>query len=547
MKTFSISKKIGLMLLVFGMLITIISTLLMSSIVGNELEKNARGELEKDLNTVIKMVEHHDKMGKNLSEDELQKYLQSLKKVILDIKFGKTGYIYALDGNNGKDMDGVAKKGRLRIHPAKEGSNLYDVKDASGREFIKEILFNKSGIIIYPWKNPGEEESRDKIVVYKTYEPWGWTFAAGAYIDELQEEKKQVGFYMAGISLIMGGIFFVTFIFYLNKQLKPLREITCQIDKISDGNLSVDLSVAAKKGDEVGDLARSGMKMLQKFRNVILAVQNSSSELGNISRTLSMKSADTLEGAQKQARQGVKTVDQVTAMRQNLEILARSASEASDASNNSMIEAEKGKQAVESANKEVGHVESLTNKLSEDYDALASEFEKIGGLVNVVNEIAKQTNLLALNAAIEAARAGDTGRGFAVVADEVRKLAERTTQTTVDIATLITNIREESKKTKDSLKETKEEVGETINKFKLVSSTLVQILSAAQDAKSKAVGINQELSSQTKTSHEVVDSVRDISSISGDIEQMTREVTSLTETLNGAAKTLQVSISEFRI
>ncbi len=136
-----------------------------------------------------------------------------------------------------------------------------------------------------------------------------------------------------------------------------------------------------------------------------------------------------------------------------MKVEKHSAVEASEVSHANQV-------AIETIVSNVTTMSDDTQQMSSKVEALSARASQIGGIVQLIKEVAAQTNLLALNAAIEAARAGEQGRGFAVVADEVRKLAERTTKATADIATLVTNIQEETRVTRDQMEQWTEKTQE---------------------------------------------------------------------------------------
>ena len=118
--------------------------------------------------------------------------------------------------------------------------------------------------------------------------------------------------------------------------------------------------------------------------------------------------------------------------------------------------------------------------------SLGERAQKIGEILELINDIAAQTNLLALNAAIEAARAGEAGKGFAVVAAEVRKLAERSVHSTDSISVIITGVQDETNATIMATEQGTRQAREVGELMASTATMLEESILATQQQKSAA-------------------------------------------------------------
>jgi methyl-accepting chemotaxis protein len=178
---------------------------------------------------------------------------------------------------------------------------------------------------------------------------------------------------------------------------------------------------------------------------------------------------------------------------------------------------------------------------------LSKRVERIGTVVEVIDEIADRSDLLALNAALEGAKAGEAGRGFSIVAAEMRRLAENVMESTKEIKNLITEIREATHAAKEASDGNKREASEGEKLGSNAMQNVSGILAGIQETSDAARVIHLATQQQRTATEQVVQSMAEIEEVTRQAQAGSKQATGAAAELTKLAERLAELVKRFRV
>ena len=272
-----------------------------------------------------------------------------------------------------------------------------------------------------------------------------------------------------------------------------------------------------------------------------VSVQASSAieEVTSTMHEMSINVQNVVKNTQIQASSVAETSASIDQMVTSIQRVADTAKVLLDIANRSREEVVTGIQTMEKATDGLNRTNKAIQSSAEIINILGHRADDIGKIIEVIDDLAEQTNLLALNAAIEAARAGEHGLGFAVVADEVRKLAEKSTQSTKEIADLIQSIQREARQAVENMERSTRIVEEGLSLGNELGSALHKISNVVTEV----YKFSQEIGAATN--EQSVGSAQ-IAKATGRLTEITQEINSAVEEQASGAQAVVRAMDKMR-
>ena len=447
----------------------------------------------------------------------------------------------------------------------------FDKHAAEAKSLLKSGQLAQAGTIIETIE--AEEQKLNKELTSLLSQIAGFTNAAAKHAEEVEKFAVWLMKIVAGIGFLSAAI--IAWLIVSRAISRPLREVVSNVASLQQGDLDIEIKV--RSNDEIGAVSTALIKFRESMKEGLRQKAIADENEKKAAEAEKQRELDAIE-AKRQSEQAAREADEEAARKRKQELLdlaegfeadvggvvrqlaAAAAQMQSSAQAVSAIAEETSSQsatvaaASEEASSNVQTVATATEELSasiqeitrqvsesartargaveetktahEKVQGLEEASQKIGEVVNLINDIASQTNLLALNPTIEAARAGEAGKGFAVVATEVKSLADQTARATEDIGSQVAAIQGATGEAVKAI----ESINSTIKTVDEIAST---IAAAVEEQGAATQEISNNIQQLSAASEEVNTNISSVSQAAGDTgsaaTQMLSSATMLTE------------------
>ena len=315
----------------------------------------------------------------------------------------------------------------------------------------------------------------------------------------------------------------------------------------------VNASIARTVHD-IEHLTRSSGEVSSAIMEVTASIEEVAHSMGRLWEAIDQVSASITEMSASihEIDGNVDTLNQstqsaasaVAQMDQSIGQVQESVRSAVAATNSVLKDAEAGKNAVDASIAGTRQIKRSSQVALEAIGELSRRTASIDAIIKVIDEVAEQTNLLALNASIIAAQAGVHGRGFSVVAEEIKELAQKTKQSTHEIAEIIVGVQSETERVDDVIRTTERHVRDGVELSTFSGNALEKIVFGVRQVDSQVAMIARATEEQAAGSHSIRRAMENVSAMVSQIAAAAREQSATSDLIHNSAESMRTQAGQ---
>ena len=329
-----------------------------------------------------------------------------------------------------------------------------------------------------------------------------------------------------------------------NRNQEAIMRLLDEMGTLAEGDLTVKATVTE---DMTGAIADSINFAVEQLRSLVQTITDTSVQVASGAQETQATAMHLAEAAEHQAHEINSASDRINEIAASINRVSQNSAQSADVAQRSVQIATKGAGVVRETIAGMDSIRDQIQETSKRIKRLGESSQEIGSIVELINDISEQTNILALNAAIQAASAGEAGRGFAVVADEVQRLAERASNATKRIETLVQTIQSDTNEAVSSMEQTTSEVVAGARLAEDAGTALGEIETVSTDLAQLIQGISNAAQEQSAAASNITTTMHTIQSITAQTSQGANQTAESIGNLAQLAADLRRSVADFKL